>query len=110
MACGTPVIAYRRGSVPEVVDDGVTDTVVDNEEEAIAAIKRLGELDRRVIRATFELRFTVRRPLGSWEHNQYLGQAALKGDGGGKLDYRGLWTAPFVPSRLTRRRDYAAHR
>ncbi len=61
MACGTPVIAYRRGSVPEVVDDGVTGIVVDNEGEAIAAIKRLSELDRRVIRATFERRFTVRR-------------------------------------------------
>jgi glycosyltransferase involved in cell wall biosynthesis len=59
MACGTPVIAYRRGSVREVVDDGVTGIVVDNEGEAIAAIKRLGELDRRVIRATFEKRFTV---------------------------------------------------
>ena len=45
MACGTPVIAYRRGSVREVVDDGVTGIVVDNEGEAIAAIKRLGELD-----------------------------------------------------------------
>ena len=49
------------GSVPEVVDDGVTGIVVDNEGEAIAAIKRLSELDRRVIRATFERRFTVRR-------------------------------------------------
>jgi glycosyltransferase involved in cell wall biosynthesis len=61
MACGTPVIAYRRGSVPEVVDEGVTGFVVDNEDEAIAAVRRIGELDRRTVRATFERRFTARR-------------------------------------------------
>jgi glycosyltransferase involved in cell wall biosynthesis len=61
MACGTPVIAYRRGSVPEVIDEGVTGFVVDNEDEAIAAAKRIGELDRRTVRATFERRFTTRR-------------------------------------------------
>jgi glycosyltransferase involved in cell wall biosynthesis len=61
MACGTPVIAYRRGSVPEVVDDGVTGFVVDSEDEAIAAVKRIGELDRRTVRATFERRFTVKK-------------------------------------------------
>jgi glycosyltransferase involved in cell wall biosynthesis len=61
MACGTPVIAYRRGSVPEVVDDGVTGFVVDSEDEAVAAVKRIGELDRRTVRATFEKRFTARR-------------------------------------------------
>jgi glycosyltransferase involved in cell wall biosynthesis len=61
MACGTPVIAFRRGSVPEVIDEGVTGFVVDNEDEAIAAIKRVGELDRHAVRATFEKRFTTRR-------------------------------------------------
>ena len=61
MACGTPVIAFRRGSVPEVIDEGVTGFIVDNEDEAIAAIKRIGELDRRRVRATFERRFTARR-------------------------------------------------
>ena len=61
MACGTPVIAYRRGSVPEVVDDGVTGFIVDNEDEAIAAVRRIAELDRRTVRATFEKRFTARR-------------------------------------------------
>src|SRR5947207_6595031 len=61
MACGTPVIAFRRGSVPEVIDDGVTGFIVDNEEQAVAAIKRIGELDRRRVRATFERRFTARR-------------------------------------------------
>ena len=42
MACGTPVIAYRSGSVPEVVEDGVTGFIVENEEEAVAAVGRLG--------------------------------------------------------------------
>jgi glycosyltransferase involved in cell wall biosynthesis len=61
MACGTPVIAMRRGSVPEVMEDGVTGFVVENVEEAIAACARLGELDRKTIRARFDARFTSRR-------------------------------------------------
>jgi glycosyltransferase involved in cell wall biosynthesis len=61
MACGTPVIALRRGSVPEVVDDGVTGFVVEDEEEALEAIRRIGELDRQRVRATFERRFTATR-------------------------------------------------
>jgi glycosyltransferase involved in cell wall biosynthesis len=61
MACGTPIIAFRSGSVAEVVDDGVTGFVVDGEAEAVQAIKRLGELDRRQIRARFEQRFTAKR-------------------------------------------------
>src|SRR3954471_9939208 len=46
MACGTPVIAYRSGSVPEVIEDGITGFVVESEEQAIEALGRLGELDR----------------------------------------------------------------
>lgn len=61
MACGTPVIAFRRGSVPEVIDDGITGFVVDDEEGAIAATKRLRGLDRARIRRVFEERFTARR-------------------------------------------------
>jgi glycosyltransferase involved in cell wall biosynthesis len=61
MACGTPVIAFRSGSVSEVVDDGITGFVVDGEVEAIEAIGRLGELDRRRVRAHFEQRFTAER-------------------------------------------------
>ena len=54
MACGTPVIAYRSGSVPEVIEDGVTGFIVENEEHAVAAVHRLDRLDRRKIRARFE--------------------------------------------------------
>jgi len=61
MACGTPVIAFRSGSVPEVIDHGVTGFIVDDEEQAVQAVGRLGELDRRKVRARFEERFTAKR-------------------------------------------------
>jgi glycosyltransferase involved in cell wall biosynthesis len=61
MACGTPVVAFRNGSVPEVIEDGVTGFIVDNEDEAAAAVARLRSLDRARIRHTFEERFTARR-------------------------------------------------
>ena len=61
MACGTPVIAYRSGSVPEVIDDGVSGFIVESIDESVEAVRRLGELDRRVVRRTFEERFTVER-------------------------------------------------
>jgi glycosyltransferase involved in cell wall biosynthesis len=60
-ACGTPVIAYRRGSVPEVIDEGVTGFVVDTEDEAVRAIGRLASLDPSAVRAVFERRFTARQ-------------------------------------------------
>ena len=61
LACGTPVIAYRRGSVPEVIEDGVTGFVVEELEDAIEAAKRLDQLDRRRCRDLFEVRFTSSR-------------------------------------------------
>ena len=61
MACGTPVIAYSRGSAPEVVDEGVTGYLVDSVEEAIAAVDAARTLDRAMVRATFERRFSARR-------------------------------------------------
>ena len=61
MACGTPVIAFRAGSVPEVIDDGITGFIVDSEEEAVRAVNRIGNLNRREIRRIFEERFTARR-------------------------------------------------
>lgn len=60
MACGTPVIAYRRGSVGEVLEDGVTGVIVDNEHEGAVAARRVHALDRKRIRAEFERRFTAR--------------------------------------------------
>ena len=60
-ACGTPVIAFNCGSVPEVIEDGVTGFIVANVDEAVAALKRVAELDRALIRERFEQRFTVSR-------------------------------------------------
>ena len=59
MACGTPVIAWNCGSVPEVVDDGVTGFIVGTVDEAVAAVGRLPELDRRAVRRVFERRFSA---------------------------------------------------
>ena len=61
MACGTPVIAIRGGSVPEVIDQGVTGFVVDDEAAAAAAAQHSLLLDRKQIRGVFEQRFTARR-------------------------------------------------
>jgi glycosyltransferase involved in cell wall biosynthesis len=61
MACGTPVIAYNRGSVPEIIDDGLTGFIVEDEISAVARVGRLPDLDRRAVRAQFEKRFTARR-------------------------------------------------
>jgi glycosyltransferase involved in cell wall biosynthesis len=61
MACGTPVIAYRNGSVPEVIEHGVTGFVVDGMEDAVRAIERLPSLSRRRCREVFEERFSAAR-------------------------------------------------
>jgi len=59
MACGTPVIAWDVGSVPEIIDDGVTGFIVRSVEEAVAALERIDTLDRARIRSIFERRFSV---------------------------------------------------
>jgi glycosyltransferase involved in cell wall biosynthesis len=61
MACGTPVIAFNRGSVPEIVEDGLTGFIVERKEEAVAASDHLSRLSRGAIRRRFEERFTARR-------------------------------------------------
>ncbi|MFL6213733.1 MAG: glycosyltransferase family 4 protein [Blastocatellia bacterium] len=61
MACGTPVIAYPCGSVPEIVDNGLTGCIVNDVDEAVRAIARLDSIDRRRCRAVFEQRFTAKR-------------------------------------------------
>ena len=80
MACGTPVIAWRRGAVPEIVDHGITGFVVDSFDEAVVAVARLGELDRRKIRATFERRFSAGRMA---EDYVKIYQTLLRSDAGG---------------------------
>ena len=61
MACGTPVLAFRCGSVPEIVEDRLTGRIVSSIEEAAQAIPELLALDRHAIRARFEQRFSSRR-------------------------------------------------
>jgi glycosyltransferase involved in cell wall biosynthesis len=60
MACGTPVIAFNRGSVPEVIDHGVTGYICDDVHSAVCAVRRIDELSRTEIRAQFERRFSAK--------------------------------------------------
>lgn len=61
MACGTPILAFRRGSVPEIIDDGVSGIIVDSLDEAVAALPRVLSLDRRRVRQAFDRRFGADR-------------------------------------------------
>jgi glycosyltransferase involved in cell wall biosynthesis len=61
IACGTPIIAYRMGSVPEIIDEGITGYIVDNVDDAVAAVQRAASLNRRICRRVFEERFSARR-------------------------------------------------
>jgi glycosyltransferase involved in cell wall biosynthesis len=91
MACGTPVIAFENGSVPEVLEDALTGFIVHNEDQAVAAVHRIGTLDRARIRAEFERRFTAQR----------MAQDYLK-------IYAGLGRARRLPTLVTRRHVAAA--
>ena len=76
MACGTPVIAFRRGSVPEVVDDA-TGAIVESIEEAVAILPQVMKLDRALVRARFEQRFSAARMADDYVR---LYAAAMKSD------------------------------
>ena len=70
MACGTPVIAYNRGSVPEIVKDGVTGFIVEPErgiEGLVEAVKRIGEIDRAACRKHVEENFTIEKMVDGYE-------------------------------------------
>lgn len=67
MACGTPVIAFNKGSVPEIVKDGETGFVVNNLEEMIEAIKKIGSIDRKKCRQWVEKNFTVEKMAEGYE-------------------------------------------
>ncbi len=67
MACGTPVITMPHGSMPELVEDGTSGLIVETNEEAVAAIARLGSLERRAVRAYVESRFTHERMVDGYE-------------------------------------------
>jgi glycosyltransferase involved in cell wall biosynthesis len=61
MACGTPVPAFRCGSVPEIIEDGVTGAIVETMDEALAALPRVMALNRVIVRQCFEQRFSATR-------------------------------------------------
>lgn len=94
MACGTPVIAFRRGAVPEIVDDGVSGFIVDTIDEAVGAVRRIESLNRAGVRQAFEERFTVERMARDYlSVYRALGKADGEGYGsrnpdGGNFEYR----------------------
>jgi glycosyltransferase involved in cell wall biosynthesis len=61
MACGTPVVAFRQGSVPEVIDAGVTGFIVEDIEESLIALEKIQRFDRSRCRRVFEKRFSAAR-------------------------------------------------
>ena len=67
MACGTPVVAFPRGSMPELIADRVSGYIVESEDDAVRAVGRLDFLDRRAVRAHVESRFTWQRMVGEYE-------------------------------------------
>jgi glycosyltransferase involved in cell wall biosynthesis len=67
-ACGTPVVAWRNGSTPEVIEEGVNGTLVASIDEAIKAVRHIEGLDRERIRANFEVRFSAARQAEDYEH------------------------------------------
>ncbi|EGH21980.1 glycosyl transferase, group 1 family protein, partial [Pseudomonas amygdali pv. mori str. 301020] len=68
MACGTPVIAFPSGSVPEVIEDGVTGFVVRNEAEAVAAVHKVSQLSAMRIREQFQKRFSAHQMAENYVH------------------------------------------
>ena len=66
LSCGTPVIAWDHGSVPELLDDGVTGWIVDSIDAAVEALDRTGHIDRAACRAAFERRFVAERMAGDY--------------------------------------------
>ena len=80
MACGAPVIAFNRGAVSELIEDGVTGFVVEDETSAVGALRHLSRLSRTVIRKRFEERFTARRMARDYlaVYRDLVGAAALR--------------------------------
>ena len=97
LACGTPVIAYPRGSVPEIITHGETGFLVESIDEAVAAVERLSDLSRRRCREVFEERFTATRMM---EDYLAIYSALVQGDLGTVDCAHGgrLWTKPFKTS------------
>jgi glycosyltransferase involved in cell wall biosynthesis len=107
LACGTPVIAWKEGSVPEVIEDGVTGFVVDNIDEAVAAVNRLQWLDRHDCRHAFETRFDAARMAEEYVAiYRRLAGHALESTGG---DSRLVASLPWTSSNGCRTKRAGTH-
>ncbi len=104
MACGTPVLAFRNGSVPEVIDDGVTGRIVESMSEAVAALPEVLALDRRVVRRGFEQRFTAARMARDYValYQRQLTQPGLNGHNHGLLTEASLTLDTLIAPSATR--------
>ena len=67
LACGTPVVAFRRGSVPEIIQDGVNGFIVDNVDEMVEAVKKVAMISPAKCRESVEKRFSVERMIDEYE-------------------------------------------
>lgn len=105
LACGTPVIATPHGSVPEIIDDGVTGRIAGTRDELVGALADLDALDRGACREAVETRFSARRMVEDHVelYRRLVAPAIDLGAGhagGGAFRTRGAaWTAPVVPAR-----------
>jgi glycosyltransferase involved in cell wall biosynthesis len=106
MACGTPVIAFRRGSVPEVMTDGVTGFIVDSVDEAVEAVKRVETLSRQACRQVFESRFDSARM--TRDYLQVYKRLVHSGPGGTAAKKRASVAAFSPPPLVTTTRIPAA--
>ena len=84
LACGTPVIAFNRGSVPEVIEHGATGFIVDDEAQALATLPQARQLSRKAIRQRFEERFTARRM--AMDYLSLYRRLAVRTHAGGDMD------------------------
>jgi glycosyltransferase involved in cell wall biosynthesis len=85
LACGTPVLAYRRGSIPEIIDDGVTGFVCDDFNDMVAAVDRIGMIQRTNCRQAFDARFSVERMAQDYVnvYRQLMGEREQPGEDSG---------------------------
>lgn len=100
MACGTPVIAYPLGSVPEVIEEGVTGFIVPDLEGAVAAVEKIGKIDRRNCRRHFELYFSAERMAQEYLH---IYQRLARGESSSATVSEGVlnWMKVALPSNTT---------
>jgi glycosyltransferase involved in cell wall biosynthesis len=87
LACGTPVLAYRRGSIPEVLEDGVTGIIGETLDDLVAGVERVAQLDRARCREQFEKRFTVERMVQDYlrAYRQLLEDSAVPVESNGAV-------------------------